>query len=312
MPEGLAKAVAVKEDIERFLTYLAVEKGFSANTTSAYRNDLSQLAQFISARAEKQVATPSWAAVDRQGMLAYLLNLQERRYAETTRARKIAAARSFFKFLLSEGVISLDPTENMESLNVGRSLPKPISVSQVRALLEQPEKHSTPEAKRDSAMLQLLYASGMRVSELVSLNVEDVNTVDGDVRCLGKGKKERLIPIHKTAVVIVEEYIREARSRLVRRADERALFLNRRGERLTRQGFWQILKEYARAAGLESAVTPHTLRHSFATHMLSGGADLRSVQELLGHANISTTQVYTHLTTEHVRRTYEKSHPRAK
>ncbi|MEE8330428.1 MAG: site-specific tyrosine recombinase XerD [Acidimicrobiia bacterium] len=302
----------MKEDIERFLTYLTVEKGFSANTASAYRNDLSQLAQFISARAEKQAATPAWAGVDRQDMLAHLLDLQERRYAETTRARKIAAARSFFKFLLSDGVIVRDPTENMESLNVGRSLPRPISVSQVRALLEQPEEQSTPEAKRDSAMLQLLYASGMRVSELVSLNVEHVNTVDGDVRCLGKGKKERLVPIHKKAVAIVEEYIREARPRLVRRDEERALFLNRRGERLTRQGFWQILKEYARAAGLEDDVTPHTLRHSFATHMLSGGADLRSVQELLGHANISTTQVYTHLTTEHVRRTYEKSHPRAK
>lgn len=308
----MAKAVAVKEDIERFLTYLAVEKGFSANTTSAYRNDLSQLAQFISTRAEKQPAKSSWAGVDRQDMLAYLLNLQERRYAETTRARKIAAARSFFKFLLGERVIDRDPTENMESLNVGRSLPKPISVSQVRALLEQPEKHSTPEAKRDSAMLQVLYASGLRVSELVSLNVEDVNTVDGDVRCLGKGKKERLVPIHKRAVAIVEEYIRKARPRLLRRDDERALFLNRRGDRLTRQGFWQILKEYAKAAGLAGEVTPHTLRHSFATHMLSGGADLRSVQELLGHANISTTQVYTHLTTEHVRRTYEKSHPRAK
>lgn len=302
----------MKEDIERFLTYLAVEKGFSANTMSAYRNDLSQLAQFISERAEKQAAMSSWAGVDRKDMLAYLLNLQERRYAETTRARKIAAARSFFKFLLGEGAINLDPTEHMESLNVGRSLPKPISVRQVLALLEQPEKQSTPEAKRDSAMLQLLYASGMRVSELVSLNVEDVNTVDGDVRCLGKGKKERLIPIHRRAVAIVEEYIREARPRLVRRDDERALFLNRRGERLTRQGFWQILKEYAKAAGLKGEVTPHTLRHSFATHMLSGGADLRSVQELLGHANISTTQVYTHLTTEHVRRTYEKSHPRAK
>jgi integrase/recombinase XerD len=161
-------------------------------------------------------------------------------------------------------------------------------------------------------MLQLLYASGMRVSELVSLNVEDVNTVDGDVRCLGKGKKERLIPIHKKAVQIVEEYLGEPRSHLLRRDEERALFLNRRGERLTRQGFWQILKEYARAAGLQDNVTPHTLRHSFATHMLSNGADLRSVQELLGHANISTTQVYTHLTTEHVRRAYEKSHPRAK
>ena len=161
-------------------------------------------------------------------------------------------------------------------------------------------------------MLELLYASGMRVSELMSLNLDDVDTEGGYVRCFGKGHKERLIPIHRQAVLAVEEYVKEGHPRLAPNSDERALFLNRRGERLTRQGFWQILKGYAKSAGLDTGVTPHTLRHSFATHMLSGGADLRSVQELLGHANISTTQVYTHLTTEHIRRTYEKSHPRAR
>ena len=302
----------MKEDIDSFLTYLTVEKGFSENTVDAYRNDLSQLASFVAEEANKQGLAPSWASFGRQGMLGYLLNLRERGYAATTRARKVAAARSFFKFLVAEGIIKDDPAQNMESLNVGRSLPKPISVSQVRSLLEQPAKLSAPEAKRDGAMLQLLYASGMRVSELVSLDLEDVNTLDGEVRCFGKGRKERLIPIHKQASLAIEEYAREARPRLVHSKEERALFLNRRGERLTRQGFWQILKAYAKSAGLEAEVTPHTLRHSFATHMLSGGADLRSVQELLGHANISTTQVYTHLTTEHIRRAYEQSHPRAK
>lgn len=161
-------------------------------------------------------------------------------------------------------------------------------------------------------MLQLLYASGMRVSELMSLNVDDVNIAGGEVRCFGKGRKERIIPIYPQAAKSVEDYIRDARPRLLRRREEKALFLNRRGERLTRQGFWQILKQYARLAGITIPVTPHTLRHSFATHMLSGGADLRAVQELLGHANISTTQIYTHLTSEHVRRTYQKAHPRAK
>jgi integrase/recombinase XerD len=245
-------------------------------------------------------------------MLSYLLSLQDKRYAETTRARKVAAARSFFKFLVAENVIKEDPTQNMESLNVGRSLPKPISVDQTMLLLAQPAKKSTPEGKRDSAMLQLLYASGMRVSELVSLDLEHVNTTENEVRCIGKGRKERLIPIAPQAASTVAEYIRVARPRLVRRDTEKALFLNRRGDRLTRQGFWQILKEYAKDAGLEAQVTPHTLRHSFATHMLNRGGDLRTVQELLGHANISTTQVYTHLTTEHVRRAYEQSHPRAK
>ena len=195
---------------------------------------------------------------------------------------------------------------------MGKSLPKPISVSQVRRLLEQPTKRDTPEAKRDTAMLELLYASGMRVSELVSLNLNDIDIEGGYVRCFGKGHKERLIPIHKRATSAVEEYIKEAHPRLAHGKDEPALFLNARGERLTRQGLWQILKGYAKSAELETDVTPHTLRHSFATHMLNGGADLRSVQELLGHANISTTQVYTHLTTEHIRSSYDRSHPRAR
>ncbi|GAJ17971.1 unnamed protein product, partial [marine sediment metagenome] len=168
------------------------------------------------------------------------------------------------------------------------------------------------EAKRDRAMLELLYASGMRVSELVSLNLGDVDLENGYVRCLGKGNKERVIPIAPQAALSVAEYVKEVHPRLAHNKDEQALFLNMRGDRLTRQGFWQILKEYAKAANLEVEITPHTLRHSFATHMLNGGADLRSVQELLGHANISTTQIYTHLTSEHIRRTYEQSHPRAK
>ena len=301
----------MKEDIERFLTYLSVEKGFSDNTLVAYRNDLSQLATFVEEDTTKQGLVPSWANLSRQGMLSYLLNLKERNYAATTQARKVAAAKSLFSFIVDEGRLKENPAENVGSLNVGRSLPKPISVSQVRRLLEQPAKQSTPDAKRDSAMLELLYASGMRVRELVSLNLDDI-VDDGYVRCFGKGHKERLIPIHQRAASAVEEYVKEARPRLARNDEEKALFLNRRGERLTRQGFWQILKGYAKSAELDIEITPHTLRHSFATHMLSGGADLRSVQELLGHANISTTQVYTHLTSEHVRRTYEKAHPRAK
>ncbi|MFC1949725.1 site-specific tyrosine recombinase XerD [Chloroflexota bacterium] len=302
----------MKEDIERFLNYLSVEKGFSENTQEAYRNDLSQLASFIEEDAAKRNASPSWANFNRQGMLSYQLNLKERNYAATTLARKVAAAKSFFKFMVAEKYMTENPTENIASPNVGRLLPKPISISQVRRLLEQPAKLSTPEAKRDNAMLSLLYASGMRVSELISLNLGDVDTEGGFVRCFGKGNKERLIPIAQRASSAVEEYLKEGRPRLVRSDAEKALFLNRRGKRLTRQGFWQILKGHAKAAGLDKEITPHTLRHSFATHMLSGGADLRSVQELLGHANISTTQVYTHLTSDHVRRTYEKSHPRAK
>lgn len=300
------------EAVNGFLNYLAVEKGFSENTTAAYRNDLSQLVSFAEEEAARRGSAPSWAGFTRQDMLGYLLNLKERNYAATTVARKVAAAKSFFGFMVAEGRIKENPTQNIGSPRIGRSLPKPVSIGQVRHLLEQPAKLSTPEAKRDRAMLELLYASGMRVSELVALNLDDVDTEDGYVRCFGKGHKERLVPIYRQAALAVKEYMNETRPHLVHGAEEEALFVNLRGERLTRQGLWQILKGYVKSAGLDAGVTPHTLRHSFATHMLSGGADLRSVQELLGHANISTTQVYTHLTSEHIRRSYEKSHPRAR
>lgn len=302
----------MREEVKNFINYLSVEKGYSVNTADAYRNDLNQLAAFVEKEAAKQSATPSWASFNRQGMLSYMLDLKERGYVDTTLARKVAAAKSFFSFLTAEDIIQTDPTENMSSPTVGKILPKPISISQVRQLLEQPAKLSTAEAKRDSAMLQLLYASGMRISELVSLNLGDVDTADGFVRCFGKGHKERIIPIHEQAAMAVKDYTAETRPKLARNKHDNALFLNPRGERLTRQGFWQKLKEYAKSAKLDAKISPHTLRHSFATHMLSGGADLRSVQELLGHSNISTTQVYTHLTSEHIRRTYEKSHPRAR
>jgi integrase/recombinase XerD len=302
----------VKEAIENFLNYLALEKGFSENTIAAYRNDLQQLAGFAEKEVAKGGTIPSWAAFDRQLMLLYLTELKEKRYAATTVARKVAAVKSFFGFLVAEGMIKENPTRDVPSPRVGKALPKPISIAQARLLIEQPSKQSTPDAKRDRAMLELLYATGMRVSELVSLNLVDIDVDGGYVRCFGKGHKERLIPIYRQAILVLKEYLSEGRPHLVHNSEEKALFLNRRGERLTRQGLWQILKGYAKEAGLEARVTPHTLRHSFATHMLSGGADLRSVQELLGHANISTTQVYTHLTTDHIRRSYEKSHPRAK
>ena len=302
----------MRQDIDSFLNYLTVEKGFSKNTVDAYRNDLHQLQEFAEEEIAKRSIMPSWADFRRQDMLSYLLNLKERGYVVTTIARKIAATKSFFNFLLAEGRIKDRPTENVTSPKVGKSLPDAISISQVRQLLAQPAERSTPEAKRDRAMLELLYASGMRVSELVSLNLNNVDIEGCYVRCFGKGNKERMIPIHPRAAKTVDEYVKEARPQMVRSDGERALFLNQRGDRLTRQGLWQILKAYAKSAGLGKKVTPHTLRHSFATHMLSGGADLRSVQELLGHANISTTQIYTHLTSEHIRNTYDKAHPRAK
>jgi len=302
----------LRQDIEDFLNYLTVEKGFSGNTTAAYRNDLNQLSTFAEEKIAQRSVMPSWAAFGRQDMAGYLLGLKERGYVVTTIARKVAAAKSFFNFMMGEGRIKENPMDKISSPKVGKPLPDAISISQVRRLLAQPAELTTPEAKRDRAMLELLYASGMRVSELVSLNLNDVDIKNTFVRAFGKGNKERIIPVYPQAAQVVETYLTEVRPRLVHSDKERALFLNQRGDRLTRQGLWQILKAYAKSAGLDKRVTPHTLRHSFATHMLSGGADLRSVQELLGHANISTTQIYTHLTSEHIRNTYDKAHPRAK
>ncbi|MDD5094742.1 MAG: site-specific tyrosine recombinase XerD [Dehalococcoidia bacterium] len=299
--------------IESFLNFLSVEKGFSQNTIVAYRNDLRQFAVFATAKLSEKGSPPDdWSAIDRDLLLSHILELREREYAPATVARKIAAARSLFDFMVREGIVKKDPTENLGSTKLGKPLPRTLSVSQVEALLAQPSKHSTPEAKRDKAMLELLYATGMRVTELVSLDVHDVNLDDGFVRCFGKGSKERIIPIHEQAIRDVTAYIQDARPQIVI-DDEQALFVNHRGQRLTRQGFWLILKNYGAAIGIEDELTPHTLRHSIASHLLhSGKMNLRELQEFLGHANISTTQIYTHLTDEHVRKVYESSHPRAK
>ena len=224
-------------------------------------------------------------------------------------ARYLSGYRQFYRWLLREGLGCDDPTALIESPKLGRGLPRALSEEQVEALLSAPDTE-TPLGLRDRAMLEMLYATGLRVSELVGLEFGNVNLNQGVVRVVGKGGKERLIPIHEQAVHALRVYLQDARPELCRSRREKGLFINRRGERLTRQGFWLILKNHAKAANISSDVTPHTLRHSFATHMLRGGAPLRSVQELLGHANISTTQVYTQLTDEHVRRVYEQAHPR--
>jgi len=307
--------------IQAFLDFLATEKGFAANTLVAYRNDLRQFYEFLTMPTEG-VAKPDvdqegqivWPSVNRSHIVAFILYIKEKEYAPATVARKIAAIRSFFHFLQVEKVVMEDPTETLDSPKVGKNLPKPITVEEVDLLLAQPTKEdmSRPDIMRDAAMMSLLYASGMRVSELVALNVDDVNLAAGYVRCFGKQAKERIIPVAPSVVETVKNYIEQARPKMLHSPEAKALFLNIRGTRLTRQGFWLILKEYARKAGITKNITPHTLRHSFATHMLNNGADLRTVQELLGHANITTTQVYTQLTKEHVRRSYEKAHPRAR
>jgi integrase/recombinase XerD len=301
------------EAIATFLSSLSVERGFSNNTLEAYKNDLSQFSTFVQDQIdEHEEPGVAWGEVNRSMLLNYMVNLKERSYAPATVARKVAAVKSFFNFLISEGKLEKNPMEGISGPKVGKSLPRAISIDDVDLLLEQPARLTTPEAKRDKAMLELLYATGMRVTEMVSLNVRDVNLRAGFVRCFGKGSKERIIPIHNKAIKAVKSYLDEGRTRLLAASGETALFLNRRGQRLTRQGFWLILKGYAKKAEIEAEITPHVLRHSVATHLLhSGKMNLRELQELLGHANISTTQVYTHLTTERMRRVYDSAHPRA-
>ncbi len=299
------------DHIGHFLNFMSVEKGASGNTVAAYKNDLQQFDVFL-VSLNGNGKPRDWELFERDLIVQYLLTLRARNYAEATVARKVAAIKSFFQYMQAEGVIRRNPAESLESPRVGRSLPKPLSVTEVDELLEQPMKRNSPEAKRDRAMLELLYATGLRVTELVSLDIDDVNMSGPYVRCMGKGSKERTIPIHEQAAAAVADYLNDGRAPLVKARKEAALFVNRRGERLTRQGFWLILKQYAKEANIATPVTPHTLRHSFATHMLRGGMNLRHVQELLGHANISTTQVYTQVANEHVRQVYEKAHPRAR
>ncbi len=296
--------------VDGFLEFLVVEKKFSENTKEAYKNDLHQLADYLAG----PQGTLDWTAVSREKLGQYIASLKQRDYANRTVARKVAAMKSFFSFLQQEGVVKNDPTDDLDSPRVERLLPKPLSYEDVVKLLDQPaKKGNTPEAKRDAAMLELIYATGMRVSEVVSLQITNLDLQNGVVRCVGKGSKERLLPIHQGAVAAVQAYLREGRPNLAKAKDaDGAVFLNRRGERLTRQGFWLILKGYGQDAGIKAPLTPHTLRHSFATHMLRGGAPLRNVQELLGHASISTTQIYTYLTNEHLKEQYDKEHPRAK
>ncbi len=292
----------MRGEITRFLDHLQAEKGFSPNTLAAYQNDLSQLLSSLQDRTQHMVAPlpePNlWNGVRNEHIQVYISTLHSKKYAQTTIARKIASIKSFFHFLHDEKLISGNPAESLSSPGIRRSLPRTISSGEVAELLEQTLKRETPEARRDWAMLSLLCSTGMRVTELVKLNVDDV-ILDQNlphIRCIGRNTRARLIRLPEESIGAISEYLTSARDRLARSAEKTALFLNRRGERLTRQGFWLILKSYARAAHLPAEITPHMLRHTFAAHMLgSGRLNLRELQEFLGHASITTTQVYTQI-----------------
>lgn len=293
--------------IDDFLNFLTVEKGYSRNTIEAYKNDLSQFARFL-----QEQDIDDWRQVTRESLTDFIFDMKGREYSSSTVARKVAAVRAFLHFLVSESVLIEDPSENLDSPSVTKRLPRPISPEDIEALLAAPDSEKGARGLRDRALLELLYATGMRVTEVVSLEVDDVNLASSTVRCVGKGSKERIIPLYSKALSALDEYLEKGRLSLIRDPEEKALFVNHRGERLTRQGLWLIIKRYVKQVGISDMVTPHTLRHSFATHMLNGGADLRNVQKLLGHANISTTQVYTQVSNKHLREVYDDSHPRAK
>lgn len=319
--------------ISSFLQHLLVEKGFSRNTSDAYRNDLGQFWDFLQTPSESHPTDENgngngngnghangttssnytWAKVDINVLNQYVEDLRVRKgYRDTTTARKVASIKSFFGFLSENSIITEDPTESLGSPRVGRTLPKFLSEEDVTLLLDSAYKSGSNEGQRDAVIMELLYATGLRVGELVSLNMQDVDLSESYIRCMGKGSKERIVHLYPKALEELKRYFKEARIVLLgHRRAEPALFVNHRGERLTRQWVWTILKTYAQKAGINQSITPHTLRHSFATHLLQNGASLRHVQELLGHSSISTTQVYTHLTSGYVQKEYAKSHPRA-
>lgn len=273
----------MKRDIEAFLQYLTEEKGYSQNTLAAYRNDLAQMATFVTAEQAKGIIT-SYDEL----LKSYLLKLREKRYSVATTARKVASAKSFFKFMVDSGRMREDPTQNLPSPQVSKRALKFLSLSEYQRLLAEATKLSTPEAKRDAVMLELLYATGLRISELVSLNVANIDLQRNSVRTDSK----RQVPFDHRLSLILGSFLRSDRLDLLYDESEEALFLNRRGKRLTRQGFWQIIKGYASRAGLSGKVTPQTLRHSFARRKLRNGVELSQLQRLLGHAYISSTRIY--------------------
>ncbi len=312
--ESTLKLVVIMErTVNSFLQHLVVERGFAQNTLDAYSSDLNQFRAFVKDNLDAPAEQETWRLVDINLLNSYITDLRDNRgYRETTTARKVAAVRSFFGYLSRNGLITDDPTENLGSPRVGRSVPKFITEDEVKQLLGTAADTGTPEGRRDASILELLYATGLRVSEMVGLNVQDIDFEEGFIRTWGKGAKERIVYVYPEALSNLRAYIGGARVELLgNKRGETALYVNQRGERLTRQWVWNILKASAKKAGIDTKITPHTLRHSFATHLLQNGASLRHVQELLGHSNISTTQVYTHVTDSHAREEYDRSHPRA-
>ena len=297
----------MEDQLKDFIHFVMVEKGLAKNTIAAYERDLKSYTQYL----KKVEKIDSLNETQRVHIVHFLGFLKEQGKSSRTLARHVASIRAFHQFLIRDKATDHDPSVHIETPQLERSLPKVLNQQEVETLLDAP-KQNDHFGLRDKAMLEILYATGMRVSELTGLNMGDAHLTMGFVRCIGKGNKERIIPIGQTATKALQHYLENGRPRFIsKKHRENALFLNHHGQRLTRQGFWKILKKLAKEAGIEKELTPHTLRHSFATHLLENGADLRAVQEMLGHVDISTTQIYTHVTKTRLKDVYSKFHPRA-
>lgn len=291
--------------IDDFLDYLSLERGLSKNTVRAYGRDLFQFAEFCRIN-----NIDSLDNLKEESFIQFMGFLRKKKEAPSSINRKISALRTFEKFLCREGEIKANIASQVDTPKIPRRLPETLSLDEVERLLNSPDL-STPAGLRDRAMLEVLYATGLRVSELVGLNLGDLNLQIGFLRCIGKGSKERIVPLGRYAVDYVSQYLANGRSHFAKMISDDGLFLNHLGKKMTRVGFWKILRKYARKAEILRTFSPHTLRHSFATHLLENGADLRAIQEMLGHASLSTTQIYAHVSKERLRRVYHEAHPRA-
>jgi integrase/recombinase XerD len=296
-----ADSLDLANPIAAFLNFCRLEKGLAEHSLEAYSSDLERFNKFLKG---------SLALPGTEGLRAYLDHLYGSGLGSRSVARHVTTLRGFFGFLLREGKIASDPSEHLRTPKMWQTIPKFLNLEQIERLIALPDR-SRPNGLRDRAMLELLYASGLRVSELCRLGVSDLNLEMGVLRTTGKGNKQRLVPVGKEAIQSVREYLKDGRGALLRGRASRYLFLTARGTCMTRQAFWKLLTEYGKRAGMFHGITPHVLRHSFATHLLEGGADLRSVQAMLGHSDISTTQIYTHVVRSRLRQTVEKHHPRA-
>ncbi len=289
-----------------FIDFIQYDKGLSANTQAAYRRDLDKFVEYL----RKFCQVDRWEDVNKRQIVNFLAWEMDQRAANSSVARSFSSIKGLFKFLVMEEYIGLNPTTDLETPKIKRKLPQVLTIEEVDKLMEQPNVLLTL-GLRDRAMLELMYGTGIRVSELLAMQLEDINIMAGFLRCLGKGRKERIIPVNQTAILWVERYLGRSRNLLLKGTIDRTLFLNAHGKKMSRQGFFKILALYGDKADIAKDLTPHTLRHSFATHLLENGADLRAVQEMLGHSDISTTQIYTHLTKSRLREVYHQCHPRS-